>query len=705
MRVTTVHQGLTLSTRRDLTHERELFDKLLEALDFLEDDVHEWLLDEPDQALAVVEGLSKLGAHIITEWPKGKPVRVRSVGDGAVKLKASSKGEWLELEGDLELDGGEVLRLRQLLDLARTSRSRFVALGEGDFLALSETLRQQLADLGALAQPHKQGQRLSGVAALAWEASGHAMMLDGDAAWRKRSQAWAQAQERVFELPAGLDAELRDYQLEGYRWLMRLAESGFGAVLADDMGLGKTVQTLALLLQRAAGGPALVVAPTSVCGNWLLEAARFAPGLRFELYGDVLMGDEVDAGEDDVTDEAADASAPADNARRVARRRQVRALDAHQVLVCSYALLQIDADILADVPWHSIVLDEAQAIKNPATRRAKAALALQGGFKLALTGTPIENRLGELWSIMGFCNPGLLGSAEQFAKNFANPIEREADPHIKAQSARRLRRLLSPFLKRRTKSEVLTDLPPRTEIVHEVVPGAKERALLEALRQQAEASVAQAISANASAGGSREGQNQFQVLAALTKLRRAACDPRLVAPELGLIGAKVLEFERLAVELVAGRHKALVFSQFTDFLALLRERLDLAGLSYQYLDGSTPAAERGKRIAAFQAGAGDLFLISLKAGGFGLNLTAADYVIIADPWWNPASEDQASARAHRIGQQRPVTVYRLVTQGSIEEKIVRLHRSKRDLAEGILSGEDTGAPIDAAQLMALLRAQ
>ena len=547
-------------------------------------------------------------------------------------------------------------------------------------------------------------------------------MLDGDAAWRKRSQAWAKAQERSFELPASLGAELRDYQLDGYRWLMRLAESGFGAVLADDMGLGKTVQTLALLLQRAAGGPALVVAPTSVCGNWLLEAARFAPSLQVELYGDVLMGDEpedetldadlppADEGARAPGQAAADAvpaaeAAPADNARRAARRRQVRALGPGQVLVCSYALLQIDADILAAPRWHSIVLDEAQAIKNPATRRAKAALALQGDFRLALTGTPIENRLGELWSIMGFCNPGLLGSAEQFAKNFANPIEREPDPHVKAQSSRRLRRLLSPFLKRRTKSEVLTDLPPRTEIVHEVVPGAKERALLEALRQQAEASVAQAISANASAGGGREGQNQFHVLAALTKLRRAACDPRLVAPELGLIGAKVLEFERLALELVAGRHKALVFSQFTDFLALLRERLDLAGLSYQYLDGSTPAAERGKRIAAFQAGAGELFLISLKAGGFGLNLTAADYVIIADPWWNPASEEQASARAHRIGQQRPVTVYRLVTQGSIEEKIVRLHRSKRDLAEGILSGEDAGAPIDAAQLMELLRAQ
>ena len=689
-RVTTVHQGLTLSTRRDLVHEREVFDRLLQAIDFLDDDAHEWSLDEPDRALAAVEGLSRLGEHIVSEWPKGQPVRVRAVAESAVRLKASSKGEWLELDGEVDLDGGEVLRLRQLLELARDSRSRFVALGEGDFLALSDTLRQQLADLAALAQPHKQGQRLSGVAALAWEASGHALRLDGDAAWRRRAAAWETAQQALFEPPTELQAQLRDYQLDGYRWLMRLAHSGFGAVLADDMGLGKTVQTLALLLQRAAGGPALVVAPTSVCGNWLLEAARFAPGLRIELYGDVLSGDEPE-----------DEAQPADPARRVARRRQVRALGPRQVLVCSYALLQIDADILADLRWHNIVLDEAQAIKNPATRRAKAALALQGDFRLALTGTPIENRLGELWSIMAFCNPGLLGSAEQFAKHFANPIERESDPHRKAQSARRLRRLLSPFLKRRSKSEVLSDLPPRTEIVHEVLPGVKERALLEALRQQAEASVAQSLSADAGS----DGQGRFQILAALTKLRRAACDPRLVAPELGLIGAKVLEFERLAVELVAGRHKALVFSQFTDFLALLRERLDLAGLSYQYLDGSTPAAERNKRIAAFQAGSGDLFLISLKAGGFGLNLTAADYVIIADPWWNPASEEQASARAHRIGQQRPVTVYRLVTQGSIEEKIVRLHRSKRDLAEGILSGEDAAAPIDAAQLMELLRAR
>jgi SNF2 family DNA or RNA helicase len=420
------------------------------------------------------------------------------------------------------------------------------------------------------------------------------------------------------------------------------------------------------------------------------------------MYGDT--GGLADAVDDEAEAGADDGDAPADTARRAARRRQVQALGAGQVLVCSYGLLQLDGDLLTGRAWHTAVLDEAQAVKNAATRRAKAAQALAADFKLALTGTPVENRLGELWAIMAFANPGLLGSAEQFHQRFAGPIERDGD----AQAGRRLRRLVAPFLLRRTKAEVLADLPPRTEIVHTVVPGPKERALLEALRQQAEQTVAQALAAGggASAGG---GQAQMHILAALTRLRRAACDPRLVAPELGLVGAKVQEFERLAQELVAGRHKALVFSQFTDFLGLLRERLDAAGLKHQYLDGSTPQAQRTQRVAAFQAGEGDFFLISLKAGGFGLNLTMADYVIIADPWWNPAAEDQASGRAHRIGQQRPVTVYRLVTQGSIEDRIVQLHQRKRTLAEGVLTAQDGdgaaggGAVMDAAQMLALLR--
>jgi hypothetical protein len=707
-RVTTVHQGLTLSTQRDLAAERTHQRSLTDAVDGLDETTHAWSLTEPDQALAVVEALAGLAPGIVSEWPKGKSLRVKTVGAAQVKLSVASKGNWLEIDGELAIDGGEVLRLRQLLELLAQGKSRYVALGDGGFLALTDTLRQQLADLRAVVQTQGKTQRLSPLAALAWSAQADTPALAGDAAWLKRSQAWETAQTRQHQLPAGLQAELRDYQTSGWQWLMRLADSGFGAVLADDMGLGKTLQTLALLIARAAGGPALVIAPTSVCGNWLAEAARFAPGLQVEMYGDTAALPELD----DETAEAAesatstDPDALPDSARQVARRKQVAALGAGQVLVCSYGLLQIDGEILAGRGWHSVVLDEAQAIKNASTRRARAALTLQADFKLALTGTPIENRLSELWSIMGFANPGLLGSAEQFSQRFAAPIERDGD----LQAGRRLRRLVAPFLLRRTKAEVLADLPPRTEIVHEVVPGSRERALLEALRQQAEDSVNQVLAASAAGGagsgsGAGEGQAQMHVLAALTKLRRAACDPRLVAPELGLVGAKVVEFERLAQELVAGRHKALVFSQFTDFLALLRERLDSAGLSYQYLDGSTPAAQRTQRVAAFQAGQGDFFLISLKAGGFGLNLTMADYVIIADPWWNPAAEDQASARAHRIGQQRPVTVYRLVTQGSIEDRIVKLHHSKRALAEGVLAGQDGGGGtvLAAADMLALLR--
>jgi SNF2 family DNA or RNA helicase len=399
-----------------------------------------------------------------------------------------------------------------------------------------------------------------------------------------------------------------------------------------------------------------------VCSNWVAEALRFAPGLRVSMYGEAERASLLDRAQ------------------------------GGDVVVASYALAQVDAEAFGRVSWGTLVLDEAQALKNAATKRARSVATIQAGFRLALTGTPVENRLTDLWSIMNLLNPGLLGSSGQFIERFANPIEREHDPA--AQS--RLRRLVAPFLLRRTKAQVLSDLPPRTEIIHRVEPGPEERAFLEAARR---ASLERVATVAAEAGG---GPAAFHVLAELTRLRRAACDPRLVAPELGLVGAKAHEFEQLAIELVAGHHKALVFSQFTDFLKLLAGRLDACGLAYQYLDGSTPAAERGKRVAAFQRGEGDLFLISLKAGGFGLNLTAADYVLIVDPWWNPAAEDQALGRAHRIGQHRPVTVYRLVTAGSIEERIVALHRDKRLLADGILDGQDSTAPLGAEALRALL---
>ena len=669
-RLMTLHEGLSLSTERDLALEAQHLEQVLDALPALANtgDTADatWLLEDPEAALAALERLPQLPAVAALDWPRGKPVRVITPPTGLqVTVGTVGQGaDWFSVDGELRVDEGRVLGLQRLMQLAfESKRGRFVALGDGEYLALTDRLRQQLADLQAMAQVEKGKLKLPGAAAAFLVETLDGSDASGDKPWLRRIALLDEAAALQPEPPAALQAQLRSYQAEGFAWMVRLAHAGLGACLADDMGLGKTVQTLALLLHRAALGPALVIAPTSVCGNWAAEAERFAPSLRVLMYGE---GD---------------------------RSSVLQGAGPGDLLVASYALVQIDGEAFAARPWATLVLDEAQALKNAATKRVKAIATLQAGFRLELTGTPVENRLADLWSIMHLLNPGLLGSSGQFNDRFASAIERQRDDGVR----QRLRRLVSPFLLRRTKAQVLPDLPPRTEIIHRVEPGPEERSFLEALRRSALERVAN-LGADTTSG-----QAGFQVLAELTRLRRAACDPRLVSPELGFVGAKVQEFEQLALELVAGRHKALVFSQFTDFLGLLGERLDSCGIAYQYLDGSTPAAERTKRVAAFQRGEGHLFLISLKAGGFGLNLTAADYVLIVDPWWNPAAEDQAMGRAHRIGQQRPVTVYRLVTAGSIEERIVDMHRDKRSLADGILEGQDNAAPVRADDLRALLQ--
>ena len=306
----------------------------------------------------------------------------------------------------------------------------------------------------------------------------------------------------------------------------------------------------------------------------------------------------------------------------------------------------------------------------------------------AVSGTPLENHLGELWNLFRFLNPGLLGSAEAFQRRFQIPVERDRDP----EALRRLKRLTAPFLLRRTKAQVLAELPPRTEITLELEPGPREAAFLEALRRRTLEQL--------DAAGELQA---LQVLAAITRLRRACCHPDLAQPGLDLPSAKLEAFLELVQEIRDNRHRALVFSQFVDHLAILRRSLDRAGIPYHYLDGATPAPRRTEAVAAFQRGEHDLFLISLKAGGTGLNLTGADVVIHMDPWWNPAVEDQASDRAHRIGQLRPVTIYRLVLKGTIEQKIVGLHGQKRDLAERLLEGSASPARLDAAGLLDLLR--
>ena len=656
--------GETVGTRRDFDAERAHLEAVLDALPFLGDpEIQggcEWLVEDPEDALSMIESLPGLPGVLAMDWPKGKRVRVITVDRSRIGMTVKSDRDWFRLGGSALLDEGLVMDFEALIEAAQ-HHSRYIPMGDGVYVALTRSLKEQLANLAAVAESGKEGVRIPRLAAAWLNEAMEGMSSKTDAEFRASIERLRIAQNETPALPKSLQAELRPYQEDGFIWAMRLASAGFGGCLADDMGLGKTVQTLAVLLARSSGGAALVAAPTSVCGNWQAELQRFAPSLNVHVYGE---------GEREVS-----GAGPAD------------------VVIVSYTLLQQSRERFAARSWHTVIADEAQAIKNAAAKRSLAVFELDAGFRLALSGTPVENRLSDLWSIMRFANPGLLGAMTRFNERFAIPIERNRD----REAQHLLRRLIAPFVLRRTKAQVMPELPPRTELILGIAPDAEEAAHYEALRRQAVAEADLAL-ATASAGEAR-----LNILAQLTRLRRAACDPRLVTPELAAPGAKVQAFAELAAELVANGHKALVFSQFVDFLQILRNPLDAAGIRYQYLDGATPSSERTRRVAAFQSGESDLFLISIKAGGFGLNLTAADYVVIADPWWNPAAEDQAMGRAHRIGQQRPVTVYRLVMRGSIEERIVDLHHDKRALAESVLSGEETTTLPSTDDLIALMR--
>ncbi|OSM08774.1 DEAD/DEAH box helicase [Magnetofaba australis] len=655
--------GKRQQTRRDLDAERGAAQAIMARCPALAGDGWQWRLDDPAHCLELLLQLRELGDDARVLWPQGESLRVgEPVAMDKLFLTTEGDADWFSLDGQLRLPEGDVLEMKALLAALTPQSGRFIELGEGRYLALTRQFEQQLRGLATLAEKRGRGERFHHLMLPTLqeitEQAGGVETHDG---WRERAAQIERIQTTEPALPRTFEAELRPYQEVGFQWLARLAEWGAGACLADDMGLGKTLQILALLTARAPDGPALVAAPTSVCGNWLSEAARFAPTLNMIPFG------------------------PGDRAQTVAQ------LGPFDVLVCPFALLQGEAEKLQSVHWRSVALDEAQAIKNPATKRAKAAYGLNADCRVVATGTPIENHLGELWSLFRFLNPGLLGARESFAKRFAAPIDRgDAD----ARAA--LQRVLKPFILRRTKNQVLDDLPPKTEITLRVEPTPQEAALYEALRQQA--------IENLSAVDGENPQDHVNVLAQITRLRRACCHPELVAPGQGVGGAKLEQFAEIVAELRDNGHRALVFSQFVDHLAIVRQWLDGQKIPYQYLDGATPAKQRQKRVAAFQQGAGDLFLISLKAGGFGLNLTGADYVIHLDPWWNPAVEDQASDRAHRIGQTRPVTIYRLVMAGAIEEKIIDLHHRKRKLADELLDGTHQAEKLTTEMLLQLIRA-
>jgi SNF2 family DNA or RNA helicase len=659
-----VRDGLPVRGTRDLPAEQQSLSQLLQGVPDLSgaESIEGLDFAEAPGALEVLSALSERSEEVPMSWPAERRWNMtRTLGASSLRLKVKAQKDWFHAEGGLSLDDGSVVTLATLLEALPSSQGRFVRLSGDRIVALSQDLARRLNGLRALADERGRIELAPVAAAALQPLLDSDAELDLDQRFREQLQRIEQAAARTHELPRNLQVELRDYQLDGYRWLMRLADWGGGACLADDMGLGKTIQALAVLAARAAMGPALVVAPTSVVSNWRNELRRFAPALEVITYGD---GD---------------------------RAAALESLAAGSVMLVSYGLLTTNIEAFAPIRFATLVLDEAQAVKNAQAQRTLAVRRIDAQARIATTGTPIENHLGELWSLMRILNPGLLGSQEGFSKRFIAPLER--DPRAPERDT--LRRLIAPFLLRRLKSQVLDELPPRTEIVLTIEPGAEEAALLAAVRRQSIERLAQ--------GGVAEESKRFHVLAELTRMRRAACHPRLVAPEFKLAGAKLEQLLELVQELKENHHRALVFSQFTDYLAIVREAFDAQAISYQYLDGSTSIKARESAVRDFQNGSGDVFLLSLKAGGVGLNLTAADYVIHLDPWWNPAVEQQATDRAHRIGQTRPVTVYKLVVKGSIEEQILSLHGSKRELVDSVLGEQEVSKPISVDELVGLLQ--
>lgn len=618
--------------------------------------------DDPLDCLQLLEVVRNHPDLATAEWPQGERLRIRYEAPvSRLHITARVNGKWFECNGELRVDDNTVLSLKELLSVTQTSPSRFIPLKDGAFLALSNQLYRHLQELATVAVIDSNKVKLEPLSAhmlddLLEMAGG----VETDAAWQAMRQRWREVATINPEVPVTLQTTLRPYQEDGFRWLVRLAALGVGACLADDMGLGKTIQAISLLLYRATEGPALVVCPASVLPNWINEINRFAPSLQIR------------------TLQAGD------------RYQAVKTAGAFDVLIITYGLLQTEAQLLSGVQWHTAVLDEAHTIKNYQTRTSKAAMALNVGFKVILTGTPLQNQLREIWNLFHFINPGLLGSLHHFNKQFATPVIYNPESTVR----KHLRKLIAPFMLRRTKAMVLDELPPKTDIMKMVDLTEDEAAFYEAIRQQAVENIRRY-------GGQQNKQN-LNTLTEIGKMRMAACNAQLLNSEINIPSSKLAVFMDIVEELISNNHRALVFSQFVKHLDLVRRALDAKGVHYLYLDGATSIPQREQLVKSFQGGEGDLFLISLKAGGQGLNLTAADYVIHLDPWWNPAIEEQASDRAYRIGQTRPVTIYRLVARHTIEEKIIALHQNKRDLAEQLLEGSDMAGKLSARELMDLI---
>ena len=570
-----------------------------------------------------------------------------------ISVSASVHGSVL----DLDVDTGEfpVEELRALLKSVH-QKKRYHRLRDGRLLKLDDSLEgldelnETLELSGAkLGKGHAE-LPLYRAPSLDWALSGQSgVRFNRDDAFRRISRSFHAVKDSEYTPPASLQKILRKYQRDGYRWLRTLDGYGMGGILADDMGLGKTVQVLSYLLAIKETGaqrlPSLIVCPASLVLNWAEECRKFTP----ELNCLVVDGDA---------------------AHRAALAEQWSTAD---LVVTSYDLLRRDEERYAGQAFYACILDEAQAIKNHTTQKYKAVCRIQSRVRFALTGTPVENRLGELWSIFSFLMPGYLPPYKSFCARFEKPIVQEEDE----AAARRLNQLTGPFLLRRMKADVLKELPPKTENIHRIELEEEQRKLY----------LAAVVDARDKLRAAKP-EDKMAVFAVLMRLREICCDPRLVADNWTGGSAKLDACIELVTSAVEGGHRILLFSQFTSMLELLAQRLDEEGISHFTLQGSTPKPMRAERVRRFNNGEASVFLISLRAGGTGLNLTAADIVIHYDPWWNVAAQNQATDRAYRIGQQNPVQVYKFIAQDTIEEKIVELQQAKQSLAETVTGTAD-----------------
>ncbi|WP_292835806.1 DEAD/DEAH box helicase [Microbacterium sp.] len=578
-----------------------------------------------------------------------------------VKTVESDDPDWFDLGVLVEIDGHRI-PFRPLFSALATRRKNLL-LADGHYFSLAHPALDRLRDLideaGELSE-WESGPRISRYQLPLWDdledLADEALPAPR---WNTAVQAFRGADVQPVDLPTGLRAELRPYQKEGFQRLALWWRHHLGGILADDMGLGKTMQVLALILHALESGerrPFLIVAPTSVLTTWQTEAARFAPGLRVRLAGSTAAG----RGFAPDTNEA-------------------------DVVVTSYTVLRLDEERFAAATWAGVILDEAQFVKNPRTRLYHAVQRLQADTVLAVTGTPLENSLVELWALLSLACPGLFPSARRFREEYVRPIEQGRVPEnqegtpYREDRLRRLRLRVRPFLLRRSKELVAPELPARQEQELHVELSPAHRTLYDTVLQRERQKVLGLLA--------DLDRNRFIVFRSLTLLRRLALAPALVG--MGGAGIRSSKLDALGErlgEVVTEGHRALVFSQFTSYLALVRDELDAHGIRYEYLDGST--RRRADVVDSFRTGDAPVFLISLKAGGFGLTLTEADYVFLLDPWWNPAAEAQAVDRAHRIGQSRPVNVYRLIASGTIEEKVLALQQRKARLFQSVMGDDD-----------------